>query len=107
MSRDAVATLAALLLCGCAASIGGRRIMLLQSDGVGYSINARDFGAVPNDLHDDTAAIQKALIAARGNYFNGRLGLGSTVFLPAGEYDVEGLEIFTGTTLRGEGHGSF
>lgn len=81
--------------------------MMLQNDGCGYSINVRDYGAIPNDLSDDTAAIQRALIDARGNYFNGRSGSGATVFLPAGEYDVRGLEIYTGTTLRGEGEGSF
>ena len=94
----------ALAVAGCAAN---RSAMMLRSDGGGYSINVRDYGAIANDQVDDTAAIQRALIDARGNYFEGRHASGSTVFLPAGQYDVTGLEIYTGTTLRGEGQGSF
>src|SRR5689334_14123904 len=102
MNRS-LSVLIALTIAGCAA---GRSTMMLQNDGGGYSINVRDYGAVADDGRDDTAAIQRALIDARGNYFNGRSTSGATVFLPAGEYDVQGLEIYTGTTLRGEGHGS-
>ncbi len=41
-------------------------------------VNAKDFGAVGNNVADDTAALQAALNAAQGN----------TLFIPAGSYKV-------------------
>jgi hypothetical protein len=87
------------MLLGCAARPRGGQEPHLRS--------VRDYGAVPDDDRDDTAAIQKALRDNRGNYFNGRpdgrtdTG-GGVVFLPKGKYLTTGLELFTGNTLRGE-----
>jgi len=62
-------------------------------------VNAKDFGAVGNNVADDTAALQAALNAAQGN----------TLFIPAGSYKVtsaltvpKNIKI-VGSTMRGQG----
>ncbi|MGH7176356.1 MAG: hypothetical protein ACREJC_03150, partial [Tepidisphaeraceae bacterium] len=62
---------------------------------------ASDYGAVPNDHLDDTAAIQAALTAAR-------IAGGGIVQLALGHFDTTGrLRVYSNVWLRGGGFGSF
>jgi hypothetical protein len=54
-------------------------------------INAREHGAVPNDGKDDTAAIQSAINACPEN---------GVVYLPYGEYDLQGDLTVDGSGVR-------
>ncbi|MBQ2028522.1 MAG: hypothetical protein II481_03685, partial [Clostridia bacterium] len=55
------------------------------------SVNVVDFGAIPNDGKEDTAAIQRAIDS---------LAEGGTVYIPAGEYSIAYLEFRQGIHLR-------
>jgi hypothetical protein len=60
----------------------------------GQVVNAKDYGAVGNNLTDDTAALQAALTAATGG----------TLFIPKGAYRVTAqLNVPNRTTIVGEG----
>ena len=60
-----------------------------------YVYNVKDFGAKGNNVHDDTAAIQAALTAARGNH---------AVYFPYGEYLISSTLTLTGSNyLYGDG----
>ncbi len=68
---------------------------MVSQDMIVYNTNAVDKGADPTGAKDSTEAIQDAL--------NGLKNTGGVVFLPAGQYKVEGtLDIPGGVTLRGE-----
>ena len=70
-----------------------------------FNVTAPVFGAVPNDLNDDTTAIQAAINAAQATG-------GGVVFLPKGRYDIrknpnQPVIRITGSNVivRGEGDG--
>lgn len=66
-----------------------------DSDVIVYSVNAVDMGADKTGSADSTSAIQNAINSVKSN--------GGIVFLPAGQYRVDGtLTIPEGVTLRGE-----
>ena len=58
-----------------------------------YTVNVRDYGAVPNDGKLDTAAIQRAIdeTSARG---------GGTVVIPSGVYDVGAITLKSNVNLH-------
>src|SRR5262245_36034592 len=55
------------------------------------TVNVVDFGAVPNDGHDDSGAIKSAINASHG---------GDVIFFPAGTFDV-------GATIKLKGDRSY
>lgn len=62
------------------------------------TVNVKDFGAVGDGVHDDTAAIQAA-----SNYASQSNSSGQTIFLPKGSYHVtNALNVYAGCTLLGE-----
>jgi hypothetical protein len=61
----------------------------------GY-VNANNYGAVPNDTGDDTAALRSAIAAAQSASTKG-------VWLPAGRYVVSGLLNVANVSVRGAG----
>lgn len=69
----------------------------------GIQISVKDFGAAGNNIKDDTAAVQAAVLEAK------RLGAG-VVFFDAGTYKISGTAIAlsstTGIELRGAGKGA-
>jgi hypothetical protein len=73
-------------------------------------VDVRDFGAVPNDGVDDTAAIQAAIdsLPMDGDGVpDPANALGGNVILPAGTFNTSRpLRLPAGTQLRGEGPGS-
>lgn len=59
-----------------------------------HEFNAHSFGAAGNGIHDDTAAIQRAIDRAGEQ--------GGTVFLPAGQYRIDGsLNLKPSVMLKG------
>lgn len=75
------------------------RIKNLESGGAGAPasgvFNVRNFGAVGNDIHDDTFAIQQAINNANQ---------GDVVFFPPGKYRLTvPITMSLGVTLRGSG----
>lgn len=60
------------------------------------TLSVKDFGAVGNGSTDDTSAVQAALTAATGK----------SLYFPAGTYLCNGLIIYSGTTIYGDGPSS-
>ncbi len=65
--------------------------------------NVKDFGAVGDGVHDDTAAIQSAINAAAGGVTNGTNTVGGEIFFPGGTYLNTGLILYSYIHLRGAG----
>ena len=63
-------------------------------------VNVKDYGAVGDGVHDDTAAIQKAIDAVQGNF-------GGTVTLPPGQYRISTALVMNSRNviLQGSGMG--
>jgi hypothetical protein len=59
-------------------------------------INVRDYGAIPGDDQDDTAAIQKAITE--------NVGTGRTVYFPMGRYDISDTLVAKDKDGRWEAH---
>jgi len=73
----------------------------------GSTISVTDCGATPFDRSDDdTNAIQYAICRARGSATPEEQTVGGlTVYMPAGDYDVSQIRLFSGTKLKGAGTG--
>lgn len=69
-------------------------ITVITPQEVFAKVNVMDFGAVPDELTDNTQAFQKALDSASI--------LGEIVFVPAGKYRIDGSLILKGVSLQGE-----
>jgi hypothetical protein len=70
----------------------------------GAVVNVKDFGAVGDNVTDDTAAIQAALDYATAS---GTTGEGWVVYIPEGDYIVSStLQMANATTLKGDGRHS-
>src|SRR5262245_20002005 len=76
-----------------------------QPDATFFSVNARSFGAVPDDRRDDTASIQAAIDSLPVPNHDGARG--GTVFIPRGMYDVTSLRLPPSVQLVGEGEATF
>ena len=72
-------------------SVGGVSV----SSGVQKVFNVKNYGALGNNIADDTAAIVAALTAAAVN--------GGTVFFPVGTYSITSITIPDNLTVYGEG----
>lgn len=59
-------------------------------------VNVRDYGAIPSDEQDDTAAIQKAI--------SEHVGTGRTIYFPMGRYDLSDTLVFKDTAGRWRAH---
>jgi hypothetical protein len=68
----------------------------------GRSVSAQEFGAIPNDDKDDTAALQRAL-----NYLSGKLiaDAGVCLYLPTGTYLITNRLHFASLSPRGSQQG--
>jgi hypothetical protein len=78
-------------LAGTATLVGSVGVLGATGRVFGSAVNVRILGAVGNGTADDTAAIQRAIDAARG---------GGTVVLPGGIYRTGTLHLRSGLTLR-------
>jgi hypothetical protein len=95
---------------------GGGSLNYLRADGTwstppagsgtALMVNVKDYGAVGNGSTDDTAAIQAAIDAVAGSTTAGVSSGGGGVFIPAGTFQVSGLQIKHRVTLVGVGHGA-
>lgn len=77
-------------------------IQRLISDGFGDFISVKDYGAIGDGVHDDTAAIQAAINSVLFIPFNATSvsQTGATIYFPRGIYLVSGLTI-TNTVTNG------
>ena len=80
-------------------SYAGYKNSQQQPEAVGEIISVTDFGAIPNDLADDTAAFREAL--AKAHKIQGPV----QVVIPSGRYDLSGILIIKRSNiyLRGLG----
>ena len=82
-----------------------RPVPTAQPDVSFFSVNAKSFGAVPNDRRDDTAAIQAAIDSLPVPNNDGPRG--GVVFIPRGTYDVTSLRLPPAVQLVGEGESTY
>jgi hypothetical protein len=73
-------------------------LLCLTSSALAATVNVRDYGARGNGVHDDTAAVLKALEVAERR--------GAVVRFPAGTYLVGVVRLPAGVGLDGDGAGS-
>ena len=67
-------------------------------------VSVKDFGAVGDNITDDTPAFQRAIDYANSVWVGGsQLGGGVTVYIPAGRYKLGALIYKNGVNLQGEG----
>ena len=78
---------------------------LVPADSTFFSVNAKAFGAVPDDRRDDTAAIQAAIDSLPVPNHEGAKG--GIVYIPRGTYDVTSLRLPPAVQLVGEGEATF
>ena len=80
-------------------------LILLSLSFVVHGVNVRDFGAIGDGKHDDTAAFQKAFEAAFVKYtLDSSPKSGQEVLVPAGTYRLTRTLVFRNAlVLRGEG----
>src|SRR5678815_1186714 len=78
---------------------------MVPPDSSFFSVNAKAFGAVPDDRRDDTAAIQAAIDSLPVPNHDGAKG--GVVFIPRGTYNVTSLRLPPAVQLVGEGEATF